>query len=127
MPDGPIIEAQDAANAVVYRPNAIRSVRSWAWSRQHAVAVRHKVHRVRFAPENAVLLKRTEPVDKNLGVCPERVSGVCSLDGMLVQECDGRFDKLHVGSKEQREPGRPWLAQWRCERGRRGRAQRWWD
>src|ERR1700675_2552952 len=104
MPDGPIIEAQDAANSVVDRPNAIRSTRSWAWSRQHAVAVRHKIHCVRFAPENVVLLKCIEPVDENLRVGPERLSGVCSLDGMLVQECDGRLDKLHIGSKKQREP-----------------------
>src|ERR1700720_2598453 len=104
MPDGPIIEAQDAANAVVDRPNAIRSMRSWAWSRQHAVAVRHKIHCVHLAPENAVLLKRIKPVDENLRVGPQRVSRVRSLDSMLVQECDGRLDQLHVGSKEQREP-----------------------
>ena len=110
MPDDPIIEAQDAANAVVDRPNAIRSMRSWAWSRQHAVAVRHKIHRVRFAPENAVLLKRIEPVDKNLGVSPERLSGVCSVDGVFMQKCDGRLDELHVGTKQQRKPRRPRLA-----------------
>src|ERR1700674_482036 len=103
MPDGPIIEAQDAANAVVDRANAEWPMRPLAWSRQHAVAVRHSINRVRVAPDDAVLVKRIEPIDENLGVEPERLSGVRSLDRMLVQERDGGLDELHVGRKEQWE------------------------
>jgi hypothetical protein len=74
-------------------------MRLWTWSRQHAVAVRHKIHRVRFAPENAVMLKCVEPVDENLCVGPYCLVAVRSLNEMLMQESDGRFDELHIGSE----------------------------
>ena len=95
--DGPRVEAQNAPHTMVDRANAVGPMRRRAWRRQHPVAVGNQIDRVGGPPINAVLLERIEPVDQNLGVGPERVRGVRSLDAMLMQEGHGRLDDPHVG------------------------------
>jgi len=42
------------------------------------------------------MLKRVEPVDENLCVGPYCLGGMRSLNEVLMQESDGRFDELHI-------------------------------
>ena len=78
--------------------------------RQHAVAVGHEVHRIRISPWDRVLLKRLEPVVENLRVGPERVSGVGSLNKVLMQKGDCGLDELTIGREKKRKSGRSGLA-----------------
>ncbi len=108
---------------MVDRTNAVRATGVRARLLKHAVAIGDEIHFIGIVPGDTALLQGIEPVIENLGVGPDGISGMCTLDRMLMQEGDCRLDEPHIRAEEQRKADRSRLPQRHLERRGRGLSQ----
>jgi hypothetical protein len=105
----PIVKPENTAHTVVDRSNRIGATGVRTRLGEHPVAIGNKVSSISLVPGDRTLFQGIKPIKENLGIRPDCIVGMSSLDGMLMKKCNDGLNDLHRIGEENRKALEPWL------------------